>query len=127
MVWPDYFPPNCPPEACEEAVGHIYFFTNNNVALSESFRCHKVRFPEKECSNNCMACGLSVSISEVDAEESRRRVPSLRKKRLMVSVFEDGVGLIKQTPIQGIEKHYTWWCPKDIKCPWDYFVSIDEY
>lgn len=124
MSWPEFFPPNCPPEDASGADGEIYIFISNDKPISESFTCKGVRFPGQVYDDMCMACGLSVAKSLEKCEASRRRVPSLRKKQLLYADLEEAVGRIKHTPLPGIEHHFTWWVPVEVDCPWGHFTDI---
>lgn len=121
MAWPAFFPYGCPPKDTAPATGEIFIFASSDKPIEESFTCKKVRFPEDRDSEECLRCGLSVSRCWTDCEESRRRVHSLRRKKLYFTCLEEAVGEIKHTPIQLIEKHYTWWLPEGFEKPWECF------
>ena len=125
MPWPDYFPEDCPPVDAIGAIGEMYIFVSNDKPIEESFLCKRKRFPDEEYFSPCIACGLSVAISKTQTQKTRKRVPTLRRKKICYANLEEEVGKIKHTPLPWIEHHYTWWIPRDVKCPWGYFTDIE--
>lgn len=127
MSWPDFFPECCPPEDSDEAQGEIYRLVYGNKPIESSFICHKLLYPQKKFPNVCMACGLSISKTQVDVITSRKRVPSLKHRKIVVAKLEDKIGNIKNTSTRQMKNHYTWWIPEDVECPWNHFVDIEDY
>ncbi|OUD13100.1 hypothetical protein [Thioflexithrix psekupsensis] len=78
--WPPDFPENCPPSSTNPALGDIFRFINRSTPKEKDFMSYYDLKPhEKWGENECQARGLSVYVTERDAMDVAKRVPSLRK------------------------------------------------
>ncbi len=74
--FPDWFPPNCPPDAAALADGIVYRFVTKDPVDQEDFLSHH-ELGQALQSNRCRRCSLSVYKS---LEVARERLRGLRKR-----------------------------------------------
>lgn len=109
-VWPDHFPPSCPPTHAIDVAGTVYRFINGGQPADRDFLSHYERDPAQEWgAEACMARGLSVLRTLGDCRIMRKAVPALRKKRIAVATVETPIGVIAETPSMSCKGHCTWW------------------
>ena len=116
-MWPDYFPPDCPPAEATTARGVLFRFTYKAPPTAKDFVCHWSRHPKKRDAyerdgQQCEACGLSVYLDAEHARAKRAVIPALRRMHLhSIAVANDGV--IMPTPREKDAQHHTWWPSSD--------------
>jgi hypothetical protein len=113
MDYPNHYPAQCPPVTSTDVRGEIYRFVKGPEPVASDFISHYVMFPARYSSDEaCQACGLSVSITEADAREAQKLVPSLKKKKVAKARLSGEWGKIAKTPSKlQIPNHHTWWVP----------------
>lgn len=122
LVFPAYFPPNCPPDDATNQELHVYrFCIQKDVVTEEDFLSYYQLDPVK-WEGYINAYGLSVLLSEKECEKGIR-LPAIRKK---FKSYASGItyinkGVIKRTPTKQYFSHCTWWLYDGVK-PHTYFV-----
>lgn len=109
-TWPTHFPMNCPPQDAVETTGKVYRLISKDGPKDFDFKSHYEREPlAGRTGSECLARGLSVLRSYQDCEALTTAIPALRKKIVAMASFENGAGLIKETPSRNCAGHCTWW------------------
>ena len=106
MIFPAYYPQNCPPFASEPANGEVFRLVRNSPPEREDFQTHfetgKLPFAEP-----CLRCGLSVFTNLSDVIHQRTIYPMLgtfvAKGQLTTT---DGVTMLTKGRFPS---HTTWW------------------
>lgn len=109
--FPDWFPPDCPPENSPDADGIVFRFTIDNRITAQDFLSHQ-ELGLAPRSQPCRRCSLSIYR---DLEYARKKLRELRDRspdRFGASCIAEGMlkaehGKSKQ---EGADKnHHEWW------------------
>jgi len=75
MDWPNHFPEDCPPNATKDADGEeVYRLVDQNPPSDLDFISHRLRYPKREFSDECKACGLSIFTNVEDSIKLRKKI-----------------------------------------------------
>lgn len=112
--WPDYFPQDCPPQDSRPALGEVYRLINGALPNENDFKSYRQRGRKISAApfGECQACGLSVYTDVEDVSRLKNRIPSQRKKVIVVGMLHPGLGKILPTPSHNEKSHHTWWVPE---------------
>jgi hypothetical protein len=126
MQWRKHLPDDCPPEDAIPTIGQVYRLADKNNFDENDFLSHRELHPEREWEgvSECVAGGISVYTELEGILRLRRRVKSMRRKKVISGVLEPKHGKMKHTPSETHPSHHTWWIPLDEK-PWRVFRVIE--
>ncbi|WP_321834345.1 hypothetical protein [Clostridium butyricum] len=125
LVFPEFFPDNCPPEDAINNRNTFYRLCKNNERVtSEDFISYYENNPER-WKSNILAYGLSV-LSNKEESFKLLKLPANKKKFKGVAegVIESDMGVTKKTP-RNNKYHCTWWMCKNV-VPENSFVIITQ-
>lgn len=113
MIWPSFFPPQCPPSDAKDASAEVFRLVSSNPPASSDFQCWAQMHPKKWM-GNCRASGLSVFTLQSDALRLVRRVPGISASGQLIASanLSPEAGKLMHTPRDG-NSHHTWWAPAD--------------
>lgn len=117
LIWPIYFPADCPPAHAAPAGGVVFRFVQAGEPTADDFSDHWTAFPKRRDEfvrrgKTCDACGLSVYFTLEAAKEKRRIIPALRKLHIASGKITPPCGVILPTP-EDQRDHFTWWPQPD--------------
>ncbi|WP_286230273.1 hypothetical protein [Neobacillus mesonae] len=120
MVWPDYFPKECPIGAKGKEI-EVYRLVDNDPPTESDFIPNFISQPGRKFSDDCQACGLSVfknlddaiHQNNVLAESIYFQRKGLPKKKIAKGISNSKFGQIKDTPAREHTSHVTYWVFKD--------------
>lgn len=119
MLWPDYFPDDCPPNSAQPPPGQVYRFINSDSPQPEDFHSWREQHLDQSCPKGvteCQACGLSVFTTREGVCIALRRKPFLRRKQIAIGQLTTENGVLLHTPSKGTgDNHHTWWIPINIE------------
>ncbi len=124
MTWPNFFPTNCPPDDVTSAYGvTVYRLINGNSPKATDFKSYRELHPGREFKvPECQVCSISVYTSFDDINRLKKRIPSIRKKKVSKGVPVEPAGVLKHTP-SNEDSHHSWWIPEGAK-PWFNFEVL---
>ncbi len=125
MLWPSFFPPNCPCPDSHTVDCEVYRFIKGEEPTPEDFKSHRERFPTKKYSQpECVVCGLSIYLEVGDVKRVQDRIPAFKNKHLVKGNICDSHGVVKNTVLTCSESsHHTWWVPLEAS-PWTLFHVV---
>lgn len=114
IVWPEFFPRECPPDTAEDACGVVYRLLKQVPPLAEDFECHWNIFPGRrkkfeQDGQRCNSCGLSAYRNATAARNKGNQIPALRAHVLGVATIPEPGGKFAATPRPEDPHHCTWW------------------
>ena len=113
LVWPSFYPDQCPPAEATPAQGVVLRLVRNDPACEEDFLAWSVEHG-LSTSKPCQSCGVSVFDKLDDVRRMQRRVPSQRRKAVAQGQLTPEMGVVMPTP--GRERsHRTWWIPSGVE------------
>ncbi len=126
MEWPNHFPEGCPPDDADDAHGMVFRLVDGDDPTLDDFQSWYERNPRRSWGDAlCRACGLSVLRDLDDAKALRRRIPSLKTKRIAAADLQPTMGKVQQTSSKHASTHHTWWPPTTIEPP-SLFAVVGE-
>lgn len=127
-TFPDYYPDRCPPAEARDANQVVYRFVESNPPCESDFLPHRIRYPGRQFSDECQACGLSV-FSDIESLMQMRSILPKSHQRNWKYIAEGrlrpGCGVIMPTPNDGSPAHMTWWVACGV-VPRDMFRAVRE-
>jgi hypothetical protein len=115
MIWPIFYPENCPPSDAEDAEGIIFRLMQSIPPTENDLKAHVQLHPDQDFgTKHCQACGLSVYRSFYDAVRLQNRIPAYRAMRIAKADLSPREGKLLHTPSRPGASHHTWWIPRDI-------------
>lgn len=124
LKFPDYFPPECPPEEAEEREIEVYRLCRKNKVMASDFESFYQKRPEK-FQGMIESYGLSVFPSKKDCEKAQQKSPNLRRFRgCSHGITYKYTGKILNTPNHNNPSHITWWLYEGVE-PHTYFQLCD--
>lgn len=105
-VFPDDWPPDCPPPDAVPAIGVVYRLVKNNPAAVTDFRTH-AELNKLPKAPPCLRVGLSVFRTREDAVHQAALLPFLGDK-VASGELRPEHGKTKLTPGK-MPSHTTWW------------------
>lgn len=114
QIYPDYFPPGCPPEDAKTDEQVLYRFCYGREPQQRDFVSYYLKNPQKY-ETNVLAYGLSVMKSREDCLRIYRGYPWARQYHSIAKGNTDKrKGSWKETPSRQNPNHLTWWVCKDV-------------
>ena len=111
VMWPAWFPDDCPPQDATDASGVVYRFVKTAILTEIDFQPHLLRFTGKDFDKPCLASGLSVFRTIDHVRKARSTIPGMRKKHVATGSLCASDGRLKDTS-HGGDGHHTWWRPE---------------
>ncbi|NJL67943.1 MAG: hypothetical protein HC894_16570 [Microcoleus sp. SM1_3_4] len=68
MHWPEYFPPDCPPNDAKEPHDRVYRLIQQDAATADDFLTVRQLYPNRQFPDSekeCRSCALSVLLQEM--------------------------------------------------------------
>jgi hypothetical protein len=118
--FPEYYPEQCPPCDAKDVEGIIFRFTARNTPHQRDF----ISFYELKIRDDCQSMGLSVFLSLEDCDEMKKKVPSMRKKKIASANLNNNYGKFANTPSTNSKRHMTWWVSCHLSEPWTLFSNV---
>ena len=129
MRWKPHLPNDCPPEDADLTSGQVYRLADKADFDEHDFLSYRELYPERQWEGvtECVAGGISVYTDIEGIRQLRRRVKSMRRKKVISGILTPNHGKMKHTPSETHPSHHTWWIPTDEK-PWRAFqlVQLNE-
>jgi hypothetical protein len=114
--FPDWFPPNCPPDAAALADGIVYRFVAADPVDHEDFLSHHELGLALQ-SNRCRRCSLSVYKSLDVARERlrglRKRNPKRAERHIARGTLTSADGRLMQAGND--PEHHEWWAFRGVE------------
>jgi hypothetical protein len=125
--WREHLPSDCPPEDAISANGLVYRLVDKVNFDEQDFFSYRELYPERQWDGitECVAGGISIYTDIEGIHRLRRRVKSMRHKKLIAGQLEPTHGKMKHTPSETHISHHTWWIPLEAK-PWEVFELIQN-
>lgn len=112
MIFPDYFPLQCPPSIAQNPNGEYYRLVKEQNIGDNDFMPHVLLYPDRDFSEKlCEACGLSLFTNIQTSDRLRLAVPGFRKCHIAKAILKNEDGKILHTPSSCSHDHFTWWKP----------------
>ena len=126
LHFPNYFPPNCPPEDATDEERILFRLCVNSTLSKEDFVSFYQKNPSKY-KNEINAYGLSAFSSEQACWAARDKSPNLRAKYSRVAFGKNTPerGKTLDTPSRTSPQHITWWVYEGVE-PHTFFEVCDE-
>lgn len=110
---PEYnpnFPPSCPPKEAKPADGDVLRGIRPPLPITEKHFLSAVELNQSKCdAENCIHWGLSVWISQDDAQHARKIFPYMKKWYIAQGSVFPNDGVMLATPANKQPNHYTLW------------------
>jgi hypothetical protein len=116
VVFPNHYPPDCPPEAAEDAAGAVYRITKTDPPTQEDFLSfHELGMVLRKdtLSARCRSRGLSVYRTLGDARHHLSVFPN-GGDYIAGGTLTSAQGQTQPTPASQRPTHTTWWCAEGI-------------
>ena len=116
VVFPNHYPPDCPPGDAEEATGVVYRVTRSDPPTPDDFLSFNelgVRLRKDTPFARCQSRGLSVFRSLADARHLLLAIPATGDY-IAEGTLTPERGRTKLTPVHVRPTHTTWWCAEGI-------------
>ena len=114
--FPDWFPPDCPSPAAEDARGEVYRFASNDPLTADDFRSHH-ELGLAPRTQKCRRCSLSVYRTIESARkklrELRARSPARFGRYLAIGTLSAELGKLMQAGVD--PDHLEWWAYEGVE------------
>lgn len=115
MIWPSFFPSECPPTEAENASVEVFRIVSFDPPAACDFQSFAQTHPKKY-QGKCKPSGLSVFTGMEDALKYLRRVQGeaqgvVPRRLIARALLSPQAGKIQHTPSASHNSHHTWWAP----------------
>jgi hypothetical protein len=115
LIWPSFFPSECPPTDAEDASVEVFRIVSSDPPAACDFKSFAQTNPKKH-GGKCKPSGLSVFTGLGDALKYLRRVQGevqgdARRTLIARALLSPEAGKIQHTPSSLHNSHHTWWAP----------------
>jgi hypothetical protein len=115
LIWPSFFPSECPPANAEDASVEVFRIVSSNPPTVTDFQSHAQTNPKKY-GGKCKPSGLSVFTGMHDALKYLKRVQGevqgdAPRRLIARALLSPEAGKIQHTPSVSHNSHHTWWAP----------------
>ena len=135
QLYPNYYPPLCPPQAVQPNDQVVYRLVNHDPPIESDFLSVRQQSPtRKDIRDECRACGLSMFTSYDDAigqNDALSKTTFFKRKQLPKMLVAHGqtkseCGVTMKTPMNERPSHVTYWLFKDSKVHNDFAVVREK-
>lgn len=125
--WPSWYPPGCPPETAVPSAGVFYRLVRHNPPTEIDFETTLERQIKREenrawTEEDVGLASVSVLNDRGDAENMRRLLPVMRKRKIALGHLENA-GVMEHTPDNVTPSHHDWW-RLDADTAWQTFSVV---
>lgn len=115
IIWPSFFPSECPPKDADDASIVVFRIVSSNPPAATDFQSFAQTNP-KRYGGKCKPSGLSVFTGIDDALKYLRRVQGevhgdTPRHLIAHALLSPEAGKILHTPSDSHNSHHTWWAP----------------